>query len=204
VEFTVAFLQLLLTVGDNALIRFCMANAVLPLLPPLDDMPEALREIRDERRRAFAWNYVFCAGNGAEAARAAGYSDHLEACKVAAHRQLQRDDVHAAIKELTTKYLFSLAPKAIFRLTEILDNPNHPRHIKAIEMALDRTGHAPQTEHKVTVEHVNDGRFAELAARLATELGVERAKMLGENVKVIEHKAEDVSRGTIGESDGEG
>jgi hypothetical protein len=59
------------------------------------------------------------------------------------------------------------------------------------------------TEHKVTVEHVDDGRMLEFVNALASELGVDRSKLLGENVKVIEHKPENVPQETINMSDGE-
>src|ERR1017187_9020218 len=123
----------------------------LPLLPPLADMPEALRDVRDERRRAFAWFYVFNGANGAAAATAAGYSDIKNACNVRAHHLLQREDVQAAIKALTTRYLFSLAPKAVLRLEELLDNPKHPKHDKAIEMALSRSGHGEKSSVDVNI-----------------------------------------------------
>jgi|SRR5665213_906129 len=123
----------------------------IPLPPALDDLPEAMQSIRDERRRAFAWNYVFNGANGTAAAKAAGYSDASEACKVRAHHLLQRDDVQAGIKALTTRYLFSLAPKAVLRLEELLDNPKHPKHDKAIEMTLSRSGHGEKSSVDVNV-----------------------------------------------------
>jgi hypothetical protein len=157
-----------------------MSDAV-PLMPDMSDLPEAVRKLRDERWRRFTWGYVFGGGEGAAAARFAGYSDVKEACKVRAHGLLQRDDIQAAIKALTGKYLFSLAPKAILRLGEILDNPKHAKHTKAIEMVLDRTGHGAQTDVNVnvsgelTVNHT-DQALSDLRALL--ELGVAREKLI--------------------------
>jgi hypothetical protein len=121
-------------------------------MPELSELPDQLRDLKgDPRRRVFAWCYVFGGANGAAAARAAGYSDHLDACKVRAHGLLQRDDVQEAIKALCSRYLFSLAPKAILRLEELLDNPKHPKHDKAIEMALSRSGHGERSTVDVNV-----------------------------------------------------
>jgi hypothetical protein len=120
-------------------------------MPALGDLPEQFRDLKDDRRRAFAWHYVFNGANGAAAARAAGFSDAAEGCKVRAHGLLQRDDVQEAVKALCSRYLFSLAPKAIMRLEELLDNPKHPKHDKAIEMALSRSGHGDRSTVDVNV-----------------------------------------------------
>ena len=125
---------------------------IVPIMPDLSELPEQLRDLKgDPRRRVFAWCYVFNGANGAAAAREAGYSDHLEGCKVRAHGLLQRDDVQEAVKALCTRYLFSLAPKAILRLEELLDNPKHPKHDKAIEMALSRSGHGEKSTVDVNI-----------------------------------------------------
>lgn len=127
------------------------------------------------------WAYVFNGAEGAAAARVAGYSDVGEGCKVRAHGLLQRDEIQDAIKALTGKYLFSLAPKAILRLGEILDNPKHSKHAKAIEMVLDRTGHGAQTDVNVnvsgelTVNHTDEA-LADL--RRLRDLGVPREKLV--------------------------
>ena len=128
------------------------------------------------------WGYVFGGGEGAAAARIAGYSDAGEACKVRAHSLLQRDEIQDAIKALTGKYLFSLAPKAVLRLGEILDNPKHSKHTKAIEMVLDRTGHGAATDVNVNVQGevtVNHTDAALENLRSMLELGVPREKLEG-------------------------
>lgn len=154
---------------------------VVPLMPDIDDLPEAVRKLRDERRRKFVWAYVFGGANGAAAARVAGYSDAGEACKVRANGLLQRNDIQDAIKALTGKYLFSLAPKAVLRLGEILDNPKHAKHVKAIEMVLDRTGNEARTGVDVhvsgdlTVNHT-DKALEDL--RILRDAGVPREKLI--------------------------
>jgi Terminase small subunit len=156
-------------------------EAIIPLMPELGELPPELRDMRDARRRMFVWNYVFNGSNGSAAAILAGYSNASEAAKVTAHHLLQRDDVQAAIKALCGRYLFSLAPKAIMRLGEILDNPKHGKHTKAIEMVLDRTGHAAASDvnvnlqGEVTVNH-QDAALENLRSLLG--MGVPREKLI--------------------------
>ena len=154
---------------------------VVPLMPDIGDLPEAVRKLRDERWRRFVWAYVFGGAEGASAARVAGYSDVGDACKVRAHGLLQRDEIQDAIKALTGKYLFSLAPKAVLRLGEILDNPKHAKHTKAIEMVLDRTGNEAKSgvnvnvTGEVTINHT-DAALDDLKRLI--EFGVPREKLV--------------------------
>jgi hypothetical protein len=158
-----------------------MSSTVVPIMPALHELPDALRELRDARHRAFVWNYVFNGANGSAAARVAGYSDHLEAAKVRAHHLLQRDDIQAAMAALTGRYLFTLAPKAILRLDALLDDPRHPKHVKAIELTLDRTGHPGKTtvdvnvSGSVQVNHI-DAALNDLGRML--DMGVPREKLV--------------------------
>ena len=151
----------------------------VPLMPEESELPDAVRAVRDMRRRKFAWHYVFGGADGAAAARAAGYSDVAEGAKVRAHGLLQREDVRAAIVALTSRYLFSLAPKAVLRLGAILDNPKHAKHVKAIELVLDRVGLHAKTEvevnHTVTVNHTDE---ALEQLRTLKALGVPREKLI--------------------------
>lgn len=153
----------------------------IPIMPDAADLPETLRDLKKPEWRKFVWAYVFNGANGAAAARAAGYSDHMERCKVTAHGLLQRDDVADAVKALCTKYLFSLAPKAILRLNELLDNPNHPKHDKAIDMALSRSGHGEKStldvnlSGSVSVNHT-DAALDDL--RRLKALGLAREKLV--------------------------
>ena len=148
-------------------------------MPTLGDLPEQFRDLKDERRRAFAWHYVFNGANGAAAAKAAGYSDASEGAKVRAHSLLQRDDVQEAIKALCSRYLFSLAPKAILRLDQLLDDPKHPKHDKAIEMALSRSGHGDKSTVDVNVNvQVNHTDQALKDLQMLKDMGASREMLL--------------------------
>lgn len=114
--------------------------------------------------RKFAWAYLFSGGEGADSARAAGYSDVADGAKVRASELLQREDVHAALRELSTKYLFSLAPKAIARLGQILDSPQHPKHFNAIELTLSKT-YFPE-RHQVEHHHTGSIELSHTDAAL--------------------------------------
>lgn len=189
-------------------------DEIVPIMPVLSDLPEKFRDVKDERRRAFAWHYVFNGANGAAAARVAGYSDSSDGAKVRAHGLLQRDDVQDAIKALSTRYLFSLAPKAILRLEELLDNPKHPKHDKAIEMALSRSGHGDRSSvdvnvsGTVTVNHtdqaLNDlkmlrdmGASREMLVETFGFSGLERYERMlaAREPRVIEHREDEAAGG---------
>lgn len=151
----------------------------VPLMPESADLPEAVRDLRDARWRRFVWFYVFNGGVGSDAARNAGYSDVKEAAKVRAHALLQRVDIQAGIASLTRAYLFSLAPKAVLRLNDLLDDPKHSKHAKAIEMTLSRTGHGEKTEVEVNVNHRIDHTDAAVQdLQRLRDLGVPRETLV--------------------------
>jgi phage terminase small subunit len=136
------------------------------------------------------------ANNPTQAARLAGYSDKSEGAKVTAHHLMQNPHVLEALHEVSWKRLNGMAVKAIAALEFIVDTPEHPKHLRAVEMVLDRTGFAAQTEHKVIVEHkVNDLQIKALAARFADQLGVPAAKLIGANV-AIEGEVVEVDKAT--------
>lgn len=153
---------------------------VIPLLPPLSDLPEPVQALRTERERAFVWHYMLNGANGSKAAKAAGYSDVKEGAKVRAHGLLQRAEIQEALRALCTKYLFSLAPKALFRLSTLLGSENERVALKAVDMTLARTGFAERTAldvnvgGQVTINH-KDAAVEDL--RRLKSLGVPRAEL---------------------------
>jgi len=193
--------------AENNDVTNCSMTDAIPLLPPIADLPEPVQALRNERERAFVWHYMLNGANGSKAAKAAGYSDVKEGAKVRAHALLQRGDVQEALRALCTKYLFSLAPKALFRLSTLLGSENERVALKAVDMTLARTGFAERTAldvnvgGQVTVSH-KDAAVEDL--RRLKALGVPRAELertfgfsgltryekllAAEDAKLIEHE----------------
>jgi hypothetical protein len=142
----------------------------------------------DERKRKFVLAVIRLQHNGAKnaaaAARAAGYSDHKEACKVQGHLLMHSPRIQAALTEETRRRInLAAAIVATPVVIEIaLDKKAaHRDRLHAAEMLFNRGGFAPQTEHKVTVEHQQPKQFLELAERLAKELNMPAERLLGIN-----------------------
>lgn len=141
--------------------------------------------LRDRERR-FVWAYLINAlndgvENGAQAARDAGYSDAKEGAKVRAHELLHRDDVLEAMSETAGRELRGLALPAVLALSKLLSKPTHADHRKAIEMVLNRVGHAERTAVDVNVSgHVTVNHTDEAIEQLKVlrDLGVPREKLL--------------------------
>lgn len=110
-----------------------------------------MQALRTDRERAFVWIYMFNGANGSKAAIAAGYSNVKEGCKVRAHELLLREDIQNALRELTGRYLFSLAPVATIRLGKLLTSKNERVALKAVDMTLSRTGFSERTALDVNV-----------------------------------------------------
>lgn len=142
----------------------------------------------NERQRKFVRAMIELGRNGvqnfAEAARQAGYSDHMERCKVTGHTMAHDARIQSAILEESRKRV-NLAASVIATPVVVgiaMDEAVPPRdRLRACEMLFNRGGMPAQTEHKVTVEHRQPKQMVELAARLAAELGVDPAKLIGVN-----------------------
>ena len=148
----------------------------------------ALAALKTDKQRRFVWAMLYSPDQG-NAARMAGFSDSSngQACRARGCELMQREDVLAALHEVAWKRLNGFSLKAIDSLERIIDDPEHPKHLVAIGMALDRTGFAAQTEHRVTVEHkVDELQMKALAARFAEQYGVPAAKLLGHDGELIE------------------
>ena len=154
---------------------------VIPLIPPVQDLPEAVQALRNDRERAFCWHYMLNGADGAKAARAVGYSDVKEGAKVRAHALVHRADIQAALRELSQRYLFSLAPKALFKLSQHLDSDNEKVSLKATDMVLARTGFSERTSLDVNVsgevKHIDHTQAAVADLRRLKGLGVPRAEL---------------------------
>lgn len=153
---------------------------IIPNLPQLSDLPASVQALRKDRERAFVWFYMMNGADGAKAARLAGFSDVKGGARVRAFELLHRSDIQDALKDLCQKYLFSLAPRAMVKLSSLLDSENERVALKATDMVLARTGFAERTAldvnvgGSVTVNH-KDAAVEDL--RRLKALGVPRAEL---------------------------
>ncbi len=135
-------------------------------------------------------------GNATEWARAAGYSDSSGAAKVKAHWLMHHPKVELAVKEVSRQLMHTVGPAVAAQgLLRIAQNPKHRDQFKALEALADRVGFHRQTEHVVAVQHTDlrGDALIERIKRMAAVMGLDAAKLLGENVappemKVIEHQ----------------
>lgn len=151
-------------------------------MPPISDLPPSVQALRKDRDRAFVWFYMMNGANGAAAARAAGFSDTKEGAKVRAFELLHRGEIQDALKDLCQKYLFSLAPRAMVKLSGLLDSENERVALKATDMVLARTGFSERTALDVNVSgevrHVDHTQAAVADLRRLRDLGVPRDKLV--------------------------
>jgi hypothetical protein len=146
-----------------------------------------MRALPNDRWRAAAIARFMCHTN-ADAARAAGFAPGgaPDSAKRIAYGLFHDERMLEALHELGEDYIKQGVPDAIQVVQEIMADAGHKDRLKAAKVFIDRA-HPAMTEHKVIVEHVDHGRMAEIAARIALELGVDRAKLLGPNI--IDEKA---------------
>lgn len=115
------------------------------------------------------------------AARMAGYADTgTSSIRSAACRLAHDPKVQAAIQEEAKKRMDGAAILAVSRLVEMLDNPGHKDHFKAITAVLNRVGLHEKSESLSTIRHeVADEAAIEKVVRLSALLGLDSAVLLG-------------------------
>lgn len=153
-------------------------HGVMTDLPATEDFGPKMLACTEKERR-FVWAYLMNGGNGTKAARAAGYSDKSEACKVRAHGLLHKDRVLEALHEVSWKTLRGLSLVATLKAEKILKAKDHPDLAKMIFGVWSRTGFAEKTVHEnhttVEVSHT-DATLDALAWMKSME--VPRAKLI--------------------------
>ena len=136
-----------------------------------------------ERERKFVWFYVTNEGppNGAQAARDAGYSDHLEAAKVQASRLMHKERVLLALEEVGKKAFRGLLGPAVKAAAQLIQSEKHPDHSKAVFTTLARLGLGEKSSVDVNVNgevQVNHTDSALNDLRTLISLGVAREKLI--------------------------
>jgi len=149
------------------------------------ELGPAMKALPNDRYRAFVEFYLLekpGRGSQANAARRAGFGKpHTTALSYAqiGYRMLRDERVVAAIAEESRKLLRAGAPDAVKRLHDVINNPDHPGHIRAIGMLLDRAD--PVTSHQVvevTHRHVDPDTEALEELRALRQLGTSREKLI--------------------------
>lgn len=152
-----------------------------------------------ERQRLFVLALLLQSGprNNAAAAREAGYSDHLEAAKVAGFHLVRNEKVVAALQEETRRRMDGsalVASNVLIAIMEDEDLPAKERRAAAVAM-LDRTGFGASQNinvHKTVVDRTGTAMAARIEA-LALRLGLDPAALLGVNAAPAPVKLIDVT-----------
>lgn len=178
-----------------------MGVRVTPLLMSEVELGPAMAALT-EKQRAYVYAQLSDPfGNPTRWARAAGYSDHMERAKVTGHLLSHNPKIEAAVQELARSYGNTLGPLlGLSVVMRIAKDKSHPKHFAAGVALMDRFGLPAMTEQRVSVQHTDQtgAAMVERIRDLAQALGIDPAVLLGSNapadVKLIEGKAEEVSR----------
>lgn len=145
----------------------------------------AMLALPNDRWRAFVECYLLeKPGRGAQtnAARRAGFGKPstraLTMARIAS--RLMRDDrMVAAIAEETRKLLRGGAPEAAKAILELIRNPGHKDHARAIAMVIDRTDPV-ETRHHLDVvhKHIDPDQDAIEELRALRKIGASREKLV--------------------------
>lgn len=134
--------------------------------------------------------------NYTQAARLAGYKDAgTSAIKVNASQLARHPKIQAAMREeaLTDVGLGAyLATKFVVEIAADKKAKNADR-LRAIEMLYVRAGMPAQTEHRLTVEHVNPKKMIDLVIGLARDLDIDPQKLLGGNRDTVDAEFKEVN-----------
>src|SRR5262249_25172563 len=149
------------------------------------ELGPAMKALPNDRYRAFVEFYLLeKPGRGAQTAadRRAGFvkprTTALSYAQIS-YRMVRDERVVAAIAEESRKLLRAGAPDAVKRLHDVINDPDHPGHIRAIAMLLDRAD--PVTSHQtieVTHKHVDSDQEAIEELRALRQLNTPREKLL--------------------------
>jgi|SRR5882672_1530362 len=162
-----------------------MSNKISKTLDAADEGPAmaALTPLQ----RGFVKALVIFGGNETDAARAAGYGgDHPQSVRNAAWKLAHDPRVKLAIREYADARISAAVPLAAEAMVNILLNPAHKDHFRAIERTLNQAGMQITTKHEV---EVTDNRTAdELKAYITTIAnahGLDVRKILGHSTPAL-------------------
>jgi hypothetical protein len=147
----------------------------------------AMQALTDRQRKFVLALYELPAGRGAltRAAQRAGYGGKPNSMRQIAHALWNNEKVRRAFQEVGYRYIGTTAVAAIQAARDLIFQPDHPDHLKACRMFIDRGWPIETHSHqKIDVAHaheihISDTEGAKLARRLAAELGMPEEKLLG-------------------------
>jgi phage terminase small subunit len=149
--------------------------------PDWGTLSPAMRALPNDRWRDFVWAYLSeppTYGAASRAARRAGYgkrSKKSHNLNVLAHRMMHDPRMIAAIAEQSKLVVRAGAPEAVNALYNMIRDPSHKGHERAVAMVLDRTD--PVVSHQITqVTHqiIDSDVEALEELRALRQLGVSR------------------------------
>lgn len=159
-----------------------MTKERTPIFPTddLGDYGPAMKALRG-RQRAFVISMLETGKNdNSFHARNAGYEGNDQTIWATAYRLAHDPKIQAAIHEEAERRLKGSAIIATSTVVGLLNSADEKIQLRAAEMIFNRVGLHATTEHKVTVEHIEDDKtLLDKARRLAGELGVDISKMIG-------------------------
>lgn len=170
-------------------------------VPPLSELGPAMRALNPQQRAFVIAMGEVTDGNQTTAALMAGYgadsatdAQRKAAARVRGSVLAQDPKVLAAIKECAEKRLHSGALIATKALLEMVNDPLDKNRFKAACRLLDQAGLVVVTQHQVTHVHGQNSDKETIAriTDLASKLGIDANKLLGQTGPVIDAEFEEI------------
>ena len=147
------------------------------------EMGPAMRALTEKQRRFVLALYELPAGRGAltKAALRAGYGNNYKSTRQIAHALWQNEKIRKAFAETGYRYIGVTSVAAVQAARELIFQPNHPDHLKACRMFIDR-GWPIETLSKQQIDVTHTQRVEldpVVMLRMAEQLNVPLEKLMG-------------------------
>jgi len=147
------------------------------------ELGPAMQALTEKQRKFVLSLYELPAGRGAltRAAQRAGYGGKPNSVRQIAHALWNNEKVRRAFQEVGYKYIGTTAVAAIQAARELIFQPEHPDHLKACRMFIDRGWPLENlTKQQIDVTHTQRVELdPRVMLRLAEELNVPLEKLVG-------------------------
>lgn len=144
-----------------------------------DDLGPCMQAL-NEKQRDYVRMFV-AYGDPLDAARASGYGgEHPQSVRNAAWKLAHDPRIKAALREYAEAHLSGLVPLATTALENILLNPAHTSHFKAVERILNQAGMVIAQKHEVdVVDNRTADELKSYVMSIANAHGLDVKKILG-------------------------